>query len=83
MDLRTLRIPQPTEEQIAWRHFHVEQRLLSIGGEALRTLVMAERRKGLKTEPAFFAVLNLSGNPYEALLDLGTWSDAALADLLS
>jgi Domain of unknown function (DUF4269) len=75
--------PQSAEEQIAWRHFRVEQRLLSIGGEALCTLVMAERRKGLKTEPAFFAVLNLSGNPYEALLNLGTWSDEALTGLLS
>ena len=74
---------QPTEEQIGWRHFRIEQRLLSIGGEALRTLIMDERRKGLKTEPAFAAVLHLSGNPYEALLGLETWSDEALADLLS
>ena len=74
---------QLAEEQIAWRHFRIEQRLLSIGGEALRTLIMVERRKGLKTEPAFAAVLHLSGNPYEALLGLETRSDEALADLLS
>jgi Domain of unknown function (DUF4269) len=74
---------QPAEEQIGWRHFRIEQRLLQIGGEALRTLIIDERRKGLKTEPAFSAVLNLSGNPYEALLDLETLSEAALADLLS
>lgn len=74
---------QPTEEQIGWRHFRIEQRLLLIGGEALRTLVMDERRKGLKTEPALAAVLHLSGNPYEALLRLETWSDEALADVLS
>lgn len=75
--------PLPIEEQIGWRHFGVEQRLLSIGGDVLRTLIMDERRKGLKTEPAFSAILNLSGNPYEALLDLETWSDEALTGLLS
>ena len=74
---------QPTEKQIGWRHFRIEQRLLSIGGEAIRTLVKVERCKGLKTEPAFAAVLNLSGNPYEALLELETWSDEALATLLA
>ena len=75
--------PQPAEKQIGWRHFRIKQRLLSIGGEALRTLFMVERCKGLKTEPTFAAVLSLSGNPYKALLELEGSSDEALATLLA
>jgi Domain of unknown function (DUF4269) len=75
--------PQPVQEQMGWRHFRVEQRLLSMGGTRLRTLVMDQRRAGLKTEPAFAAVLKLSGNPYQALLDLETWSDDALVRLVA
>lgn len=75
--------PQPVQEQMGWRHFRIEQRLLSLGGTGLRTLIMNQRRRGLKTEQAFAAVLNLSGDPYEALLDLETWSDEAMTGLLS
>lgn len=75
--------PQPVQEQIAWRHFRAEQRLLSMGGTRLHTLVMDQRRRGVKTEPAFAAVLNLSGDPYEALLDLDTWPDEALIRLVA
>jgi hypothetical protein len=46
-------------------------------------MIMDQRRAGLKTEPAFAAVLNLSGDPYEALLDLETWSDEALIRLVA
>lgn len=76
-------LPQPVQDQMGWRHFRIEQRLLAMGGMRLRTLVLDERRRGLKTEPAFAAVLNLSGDPYQALLDLDTWSDDALADVLA
>lgn len=69
----------PLEAQAGWRHFRVEQRLLALGGEAFRARVMAARRGGLKTEPAFAAVLGLAGDPYEALLALAGESDAALA----
>lgn len=75
--------PQPVQDQIGWRHFRAEQRLLSIGGNRLRTLVMDQRRRGLKTEPAFAAVLKLSGDPYAALLELDTWSDEALIRLVA
>lgn len=75
--------PQPVCGQMGWRHFQIEQRLLSLGGNALRNMIIDQRRVGLKTEPAFAAVLNLSGDPYEALLDLGTWSDEALVRLVA
>jgi hypothetical protein len=61
---------QRVEHQSGWRHFEVERRLLETGGTRLRERVMARRRGGMKTEPAFAAVLGLSGDPYEELLRL-------------
>ncbi|GLK83376.1 DUF4269 domain-containing protein [Ancylobacter defluvii] len=69
--------PRPVAEQAGWQHFRVEQRLLARGGEELRRAVMARRRAGMKTEPAFAAALGLAGDPYAALLELGG-CDAAL-----
>jgi hypothetical protein len=36
---------------------------------------------GLKTEPAFAKAMNLSGDPFHALLELHLWSNAELAAL--
>lgn len=74
--------PQPVQVQTGWRHYRIERRLLSLGGTRLRTLVMDQRQIGVKTEPAFAAALNLSGDPYQALLELETWSDDELIRLL-
>jgi hypothetical protein len=74
---------RPVAEQQGWRHFLVEQRLLAIGGPWLRTAVMAKRREGAKTEPAFAAALDLQGDPYQALLELEHWPDRALAELIA
>jgi len=74
----------PVDEQSGWRHFCVEQRLLTLGGgAALRNTVMAQRLAGMKTEPAFAAVLGLDGDPYLALLEIEAWTDADLAALLA
>lgn len=72
----------PVAEQTGYRHFVVERRLLGLGGAALRAAVQGARRSGAKTEPAFAAVLGLAGDPYRALLDLGTHDDAALGTLI-
>ena len=60
----------PTQAQHAFRHMVVEDRVLQVGGEAWRTAVRQLKEGGLKTEPAFAALLRLKGNPYEALLEL-------------
>ncbi|WP_421997951.1 DUF4269 domain-containing protein [Reyranella sp.] len=72
---------RPVEEQAGWRHFTVERRLLALGGERLRSAVMAYRASGLKTEPAFAAALGLQGDPYAALLTLYDCPDRSMPRL--
>lgn len=74
---------EPVAAQAGWRHFVVERRLLALGGADLRAAVMAGRRAGLKTEPAFAAALGLAGDPYAALLAIADWPDEALAALVA
>lgn len=74
--------PVPVIDQAGWRHFDVERRLLSIGGERLRNAVRTQRLAGLKTEPAFAAVLALAGDPYSALLKLYLADDAELTEIV-
>ncbi len=81
-DFELFASPEPVVAQPGWRHFLVERRLLALGGDRFRAAVMAARRGGLKTEPAFAAVLGLSGDPYAAMLAIEAQSDTALADLL-
>jgi len=72
----------PVERQMGWRHFLVERRLLGLGGEKFRAAIREKRREGLKTEPAFAAVLGLEGDPYQAVLRLGSLSHDELTRLV-
>lgn len=62
--------PHPVWEQNAVRHMLIEDRLLQERGSEFREQVLELKRCGIKTEPAFAQLLGLSGNPYQALLDL-------------
>lgn len=62
--------PIPGREQYAYRHMIIEDRLLRENGEDFRQQVIALKEEGLKTEAAFCRLLNLEGDPFEALLDL-------------
>ena len=73
---------EPVADQAGWRHFLVEQRLLAQGGARFREAVMALRRRGLKTEPAFARALGIGGDPYAALLVLQAGADAGLVTVL-
>jgi hypothetical protein len=73
----------PTVQQYAFRHLVVEHAVLRAGGPAWRTAVRRLKEQGLKTEPAFAALLQLPGNAYEALLTLENLSPAELAARLA
>lgn len=70
--------PRPARQQQAVRHLQVEYAVLQAGGDAWRRAVLALRRQGLKTEPAFARLLQLPGDPYAALLTLESWPEAQL-----
>ena len=72
----------PVEQQRGWRHFTVERRLLTLGGHGFRAVVLALRQRGMKTEPAFVAAVQLTGDPYLALLDLGDQDNQTLVSVL-
>jgi hypothetical protein len=58
----------PTKKQYAYRHMLIEHQLLEERGEAFRQEILALKKQGYKTEPAFGIALGLKGNPYEELL---------------
>ena len=74
---------RPAHQQRGWIHFEVERRLLALDDGRLRRAVGKLRADGLKTEPAFAAVLGISGDPYRGLLELAAESDAELCARLA
>ena len=62
----------PVEEQFGFRHMIVEAKILEEKGEDFRQKIIELKKSGIKTEPAFAQLLNLKGNPYEALLKFKT-----------
>ncbi len=57
----------PTD-QIAYRHMVIEAKILAKMGDTFKENVIQLKNKGIKTEEAFAQLLQLKGNPYEALL---------------
>jgi hypothetical protein len=60
--------PVPVKQQLAYRHMIIEHWLLHVHGERLKKKILELKKEGVKTEPAFAQVLNLEGDPYDALL---------------
>lgn len=60
----------PSYRQHAYLHMQIEHALLQ-SRPGLRKQVMALRKQGMKTEPAFCIVLEIAGDPYEGLLAYG------------
>ncbi len=58
----------PTRQQRGYRHLLVEHYLLETHGEIFRQKVIALKKQGIKTEPAFAQLLGLEGDPYTELL---------------
>ena len=59
----------PTEQQNAYIHMITEHKILQKKGKSFRKKIIALKKRGIKTEPAFALELGLEGNPYEALLN--------------
>ena len=59
----------PTKNQNAFRHMLIEHQILLQRGEEFRRAIIDLKLKGYKTEPAFAKLLDLKGNPYQAILD--------------
>jgi hypothetical protein len=69
-------------EQPAYRHFMIMERLSNIGGVKLQEKIKVLKNAGIKTEPAIASLLNLSGDPYMAVLDLENWPDIQIETVL-
>ena len=71
--------PVPVIKQNAYRHMDMEARLLTIGGQDAYREIRQLKEQGTKTEPAFARYFQIPGDdPYQALLDLETFSDSEL-----
>lgn len=75
--------PRPTLRQNGYLHMVVEWRILNMLGADFREAVIELKRGGMKTEPAFARLLHLEGDPYEALLNLGTLTPEELNSVCS
>ena len=59
----------PVSEQFGYRHMMIEAAILNKYGEDFRRKIIELKESGVKTEPAFAQLLELKGNPYQALLN--------------
>lgn len=59
----------PVENQFGFRHMIIEAKILEENGEDFRQKIIELKKSGIKTEPAFAQLLNLKGDPYEAILN--------------
>lgn len=62
----------PTKQQHAYRHMIIENEIIIEQGESFRQQILALKRQGYKTEPAFGLLLGLTKDPYEELLHYKT-----------
>jgi hypothetical protein len=62
----------PTKQQNGYRHMLIEYQLLQEKGEAFRQEIIALKKQGYKTEPAFGIALGLKGDPYLELVHLSS-----------
>lgn len=74
-EIFTQNVPLPQQNAVV--HMLIEERFLILGGRQFREKVMALRRQGYKTEPAFGAALGLE-EPYRDLIQLEELSDSEL-----
>lgn len=69
-------------QQDAYQHYLCEEKILKYAPTQFRNQVIALKQEGLKTEPAFAKLLNLTHDPYEAMLELQKISIKKLRQML-
>ncbi len=72
---------RPVYDIIANQHFLIESRLLNIAGSSARTAISQLKKAGIPTEPAFAQYFYISGEPYEALLNMNSLTESELHQL--
>ncbi|MFN7090569.1 MAG: DUF4269 domain-containing protein [Allorhizobium sp.] len=82
-DFEIFASPRPVASQYGWRHFQMEKRLLTIGGDNFKRTIKSLRQQGLKTEPAFWCALKEQGDAYRGLLTLEAATDDELREKLT
>lgn len=60
----------PVREQYAYLHMVIEKEVL-LNNPELKPKIISLKQLGYKTEPAFCKVLEIAGDPYEALIHYG------------
>lgn len=58
----------PVSAQYGYRHMLIEHEILQEQEPIFKAQIIALKREGIKTEPAFAKLLGLTGDPYESLL---------------
>lgn len=74
--------PCATNLQNGYLHMIIEAQLLDLMGSDFRKRIIELKSAGMKTEPAFAQLLNLEGDPYEALLNLGQYAPEVLVTVI-
>jgi hypothetical protein len=72
----------PVEQQVAYQHLCQTHRIIQLGGEWVRRTIQKLKMDGMKTEPAIAKLLNLGGDPYQAVLRLGEITDTTLLSMI-
>ncbi|MGL5795867.1 MAG: DUF4269 domain-containing protein [Waterburya sp.] len=70
----------PIQKQNAYRHFKIMERISKIGGDNVQKIIRELKQNDVKTEAAIAAIFQLSGNPFEAVLEIENWSDAKISE---
>ncbi len=73
---------KPTDLQNGYQHMLIENRILKLAGETFKEKIIALKKSGYKTEPAFGYLLHLD-EPYTELLELSSKTDLELSVIIS
>lgn len=74
--------PISIEKQSAYLHFKQAKRLIDLGGAKVKDAIRNLKLPGIKTEPAIASMLQLQGDPYQAVIALESLADEDLLRLL-